>query len=193
MRFLLLLTWALIVAMGVGAGSAYYLIKDDSNLGSVTVGNWQVWPMIGQAEADPYSLALRVRARSIPLGAAEGLAFTAKSIAPGQPLERACSYRLVGQIPRSRIWTLVLTDLDGTPLISQDEPPKLAGVHSKNVVRQADGAVRISIGPQAKPGNWIRQTGSGPFKIILRIYDTELNSTDQFESPDMPQLIQEKC
>ena len=46
--------------------------------GAVTAGAWTAWPTAGSADADPYSLATLARTGEVPLGAGEGIAFTAE-------------------------------------------------------------------------------------------------------------------
>ena len=52
-------------------------------------GAWTAWPHAGSPDADPYSIAMLARTGEVPLGAGEGIAFTAEIDSDGAPLSGA--------------------------------------------------------------------------------------------------------
>jgi hypothetical protein len=99
MRFVIDLAVAIAVALAIGISSAWYAIERGRLFGSVTVGGWTAWPQEGSANADPYSLAMLARTGEVPLGAGEGLAFTATHDSNGDLLSGECDYVIEGQTP----------------------------------------------------------------------------------------------
>ena len=112
MRLILGLVLALTIAVVSGVGSAWYAIEQGQLFGAVAVGNWTAWPGTGSPEPDPYSLAMLARTGELPLGAGEGLAFSATLDRDGEPLSGDCVYVVSGETPAARLWTL--TAYDGT-------------------------------------------------------------------------------
>ena len=78
MRLLLDIVIALVLAIVIGVSTAWYAIEHGFIFGAVTAGAWTAWPTAGSADADPYSLATLARTGEVPLGAGEGIAFTAR-------------------------------------------------------------------------------------------------------------------
>ncbi len=91
MRFLIDLAIAVAIAIAVGVSSAWFTIERGRLFGAVNVGAWTAWPQEGSTDADPYSLAMLARTGELPLGAGEGLSFTATRDSSGAPLRGRCS------------------------------------------------------------------------------------------------------
>jgi len=43
---------------------------------------------------------------------------------------------------------------------------------SQELIRNTDGSFRISVGPRARPGNWLPTGGAERYVLMLRLYDT---------------------
>src|SRR4051812_24851304 len=97
---------AILVATTLGFASAWYAIDHGPLFGAVRVGSWTAHPNAGGESADPYSVATLPRTGEVPLGAGEGIAFTAEKDDAGELLGGACRYRVAGQTPAARLWTL---------------------------------------------------------------------------------------
>ncbi len=164
----LLIVYALLLALGLGLGSAYLAINGDPPFGRVRLGSWQVWPKLGSPEADPYMRAILAHRGDIPIAAGEGLALTATADSEGRRLDSACSYRVGSVVPAARLWTLTLYDEAGHLLRSD---LGRSGFTSAEIVRKANDQFTIALSRTLQPGNWLQLPPSGPFSLVLRLYD----------------------
>lgn len=190
MRFLTDIIVALLVATTLGLATAWYAVENGHQFGSVTVGPWTAWPKAGDADADPYSVAMLARTGEVPLGAGEGLAFTAENDSGGEPLTSRCLYLVAGQTPPARLWTLTAYDATGRLM---SNPARRFGFHSREIVRQTDGSIDIAIAPDVQPGNWLPLGYVDRFKLVFRFYDTPLTASSRIADLTLPRIIKERC
>jgi hypothetical protein len=189
-RYLADLAIALVVAVAVGVSSAWYAVDRGRLFGAVSAGSWTAWPLEGSPDADPYSLAMLARTGEVPLGAGEGLSFTAEADGDGQRLSGSCTYAVVGETPAARLWTLTATDASGRLMVNVAHRP---GFHSREIVREADGSFRIVVSSHVEPGNWLPIGAVGGFKLVLRLYDTPLTTGSQIADLVMPAIERVSC
>ncbi len=189
MRFVLRLLLAIAVALGVGFGLSYYALTDGRLFGAVQVGAWTAWPDSGAPAPNPYTRGHIVRESALQLGRSEGMQFVATADGNGDPLDRACSYRLEGRVPVSTFWTLVAVDSDWTNLAAPDTDGAL---RSSQVVRNNDGSFTIYVGTALRPGNWLELAGEGPFSLALTLYDTTALSGFNADMR-LPSIVREGC
>ncbi len=190
MRFLIDLVIAVAVAVVVGVGSAWYAVSQGHLFGAVTVGDWTAWPDDGTLNADPYALARIARSGEVPLGAGEGLVFTATADDTGAPLFGGCTYTIAGETPAARLWTLTAVDGDGRLM------PNLAhrqGFHSREIVRAANGDFAITASGTVQPGNWLPVGDAPRFDLVFRLYDTPLATGSQLSTLAMPAIRKAHC
>lgn len=189
MRFVLYLLMMIAVALGVGFGLSYYALTDGRLFGVAQVGPWSAWPDVGSAAPNPYTRAHLARQAALQLGQSEGVQFVARTDSNGQPLTRACGYHIGGTTPLTSFWTLSAVDADGINIATPDGP---AAFRSTDIARANDGAIRINIGTQLQPGNWLELTGTGPFSIVLNLYDTAVFSGFS-DDESMPSIVRGAC
>lgn len=190
MRFLIDLAVAIAVAVIVGVGSAWFAVERGTIFGAVAAGGWTAWPQEGSSEADPYTLAMLARTGEVPLGAGEGLSFTATRDADGNPLDGRCDYDVVGNTPAARLWTLTAYDYDGALMANVAGRP---GFHSREVVRETNGDFRIRLSSAVQSGNWLPIGPVNRFKLELRLYDTPLTTGSQLTELAMPAIQKVAC
>ena len=171
MRLLINLAIAIAIAVIVGFGSAALVLDRERMFGAVTRGAWTAWPDTGSADADPYTAAMLARTGEVPLGAGEGLAFSADADDLGGRLTGNCTYRVTGQTPPARLWTLTVYDGDGHLM---ENPAQRTVFHSREILRHENGSFTIAVSRSAQPGNWLPVTTEDRFRLILRLYDTPL-------------------
>jgi hypothetical protein len=164
-----LVAYAIALALLVGFGSAYWVLKGEYPVGSVHVGPWITWPKIGSRDADPYARAVVARSGDIPLGLGEGLAFFAPADNAGRALDTNCAYRVGSVTPQARYWTLTIYDADGRPARTD---LGRSGMTSAEILRRDDGSFVIDLSRTVRPGNWLQLPSSGAFTLMLRLYDT---------------------
>ena len=189
MRFVLYLLMMIGVALGTGFGLSYYALTDGRLFGAVQVGPWLAWPDIGLAEPNPYTRSLLAREAQLQLGQAEGLRFVASTDSADRPLTRACSYRLAGMTPLATAWTLVALDAEGRNVAA---PDSAQAMRSTGLARGNDGAIDIAVGTRLASGNWLELTGTGPFSLVLTLYDTAAFSGFSSDAA-MPAIIRGGC
>ena len=190
MRLLLDLAIAIVIATGLGFFSAWYAIDRGFVFGRVTVSGWTAWPNAGSQSADPYSIAMLARTGEVPLGAGEGIAFTAEADRAGHPLTGRCDYRVLGQTPGARLWTLTAYDEAGHLM---SNAAHRQAFYSRELVRDADGSFRIAVSTTVKPGNWLPIAPVDRFKLVLRLYDTPVTTGSRIAGLAMPEIVQERC
>lgn len=191
LRTALLTLLTLLIAIGGGAASVWYALETSGGLGALTVGGWTAYPQAGTAAADPYSKARVAREAELPLGRAEGLAFSTGRDSANAPLDRNCTYRVEGQIPPARFWTLYAAGPDNAAL-----PPvgtRARAITAEGVVRQPDNAVIVTVGPNPAPMNWLAVSGSGPLQLVLTLYDTPVASNESIADIELPQVLRIAC
>lgn len=191
MRSVLLILAALAVAALTGLGSAYYLTAREPPFGEVRVGPWSAWPQIGAAGIDPYARAVVSRQGALPLGAGEGLAFSAGHDSEGRVLSAACRYRVRGGVPVSRAWTLTVYDADGG---LPANPTGRNGFTSHEILRAPDGSVDIALARAVQPGNWLMLPATEGLHLVLRLYGTSASAmTGAVEVGALPRIERVGC
>lgn len=189
MRFVLRLLMMIAVALAVGFGLSYYALTDGRLFGAVHLGPWTTWPDIGVPTPNPYTRGHIAREAALQLGRSEGLAFVASTDSDGAALDLACTYRLDGRVPVSTFWTLMAIDADWVNLAAPDTD---AALRSSELTR-IDGALQLYVGTALRPLNWLELAGSGPFSLVMTLYDT--TALTGFTSADMvmPSITREAC
>lgn len=190
MRLLINIAIAIAVALIVGFGSAALVLDRERLFGAVTRGAWTAWPDTGSPDADPYTEAMLARTGEVPLGAGEGLAFSADADSAGARLRGECTYRVTGQTPPARLWTLTVYDADGHLM---DNPANRTAFHSREVLRHEDGSFTVAVSRSAQPGNWLPVTTPDAIRLILRLYDTPLAGGSRIGAVVMPAIEKVGC
>jgi hypothetical protein len=190
LRLLIDLAVTILIAATVGFSTAWLAVERGPFFGAVTVGAWTAWPSAGSADADPYSLAVLARNGEVPLGAGEGLTFTAETTTDGEALDGRCSYRITGQTPPARLWTLTAYDSTGRLMVN---PARRSGFHSREIVRLEGGSFVITTSPNVSPGNWLPTAPVERFSLVLRLYDTPLTSGGRAADLVMPDIRMAGC
>lgn len=189
MRFVFYLLVMIAVALGVGFGLSYYALTDGRLFGVAQVGPWAAWPDVGANAPNPYTRGYLARTAAFELGQSEGLQFVATTDSNGQPLTRACAYRIQGKTPLATFWTLVALDEAGVNIAAPDVAPAM---RSSTIARADDGSILINIGTHLLPLTWLELTGQGPFKLVLTLYDTAAFSGFS-STAAMPAIIRGDC
>ena len=189
MRFVLRLLLSITVALAVGFGLSYYALTDGRLFGVAQVGPWHAWPDVGANAPNPYTRGHLARTAAFELGQSEGLQFTATTDSDGQPLTRACAYRIDGKTPLATFWTLVAQDEAGVNIAAPDVAP---AIRSSAIARAADGSIIVNVGTRLLPLNWLELTGDGPFRLVLTLYDTAAFSGFSSDA-SMPSITRGEC
>lgn len=190
MRFILYLLLSALVALGIGLGLSYYALTDGRLAGARQIGPWLTWTETGQPRPDPYTRAYLARRGDLQLGAAEGLQFVAEIDSDGRVLNRACTYLIDGKTPTAVLWTLTAIDMSGRNIAAS---PDLIYLDSNHLSRAADGSAVIRVGRSLSPGDWLEIGGSGPFQLVLNLYDSPVATGLDWSTDEMPSITRERC
>ena len=180
----------LVIALATGFGLSWYALNDGRLFGAYQAGPWTTWLRAGSPSPDPYTRAYLSRTGALQLGLSEGVQFVAATDSDGQPLKRACTYRIDGNTPTATFWTLVPTSSTGATIARPDGPP---GFESARISRANDGSMQLYVSKALRPLNWLEISGDGPFWLVLTLYDTALFSGIGSSETTMPSIIREGC
>jgi len=190
MRSLALFLAGAAVALGLGLWSAWLTVRSPAPIDTISLGAWQAWPNAGTLEVDPYSRARLARNGEIPLGSGEGLMLLALEDDRGGPLVANCEYRIAGQTPPARLWTVTIEDEDGRVVPA---PDGLAALSSDVLLRQPDGSFEIVLARAPRAGNWISTESATRFRIVVRLYDTTARTGTALTTLSMPRIVRDRC
>lgn len=186
-RFFNELMMIAVIAVVVGLGSALFVLEQNRNSGTLVIGPWTATP--DGASDNPYTAAIAAITLDLPLGAAEGIVFTARSDSAGDPLDGDCDYVISGGVLPARLWTLTVYT-DQAELIAN--PAGRTGFHSREILRNADGGFAIAVSTDAQPGNWI-PVAATELVVVLRLYDTTLTTGLAPADRALPTISAERC
>ncbi|WP_305988777.1 DUF1214 domain-containing protein [Roseibium sp. MMSF_3544] len=193
-RTLVLLSIILVSAALIGISSAYLMIEREQPLNAVTIGSWRAYPKAGTSEADPYSVAIYTRGAVIPLASGEGLAMVAREDDRGHLLDPTCIYRISGQTPAARLWTLTVTDGNGRLV---ETLPGRVHLDSQNLLRETDGTFVINAASRPHSGNWLplaaSANASDGLRFVLRLYDAPVTTGAALDGVSLPVIERQGC
>lgn len=188
---LVLVAWATVLGLGLGLGSAWWVLERDYPFGERRAQAWTAWPTIGAPDVDPYARAIIARTGDVPLALGEGIAFHADADELGRALRGECTYAVTGSTPAARLWTLTVYDGRGRLV---DAPQALYGITSAQALRGEDGSVTVTLSPTAQPGNWLQTPENGRITVVLRLYDTPIaGAIGWLEDGAMPRVVRLGC
>lgn len=190
-RVPLLVALSLLIAFGGGLAFTLFALNVTSGFGAIRLGAWQAFPEMQTANADPYAKSHRARAGRLLYGTAEGLVFTASDDDAGGRLTASCSYRISGQSPPARLWTLFIAGNDGAPLASPSGRPST--INSWVVLRNPDSSFTITVSPNANAGNWLALPANGNFRLVWTLLDSPAASNSGLIDLTMPKLEKIGC
>lgn len=188
---LLRLLVTMLAGTALGLAVTYYLLGNGVSFDEVQSGPWTRWPKSGSMDIDPYAHAMLARTAELPLAAAEGLSFFARTDSAGESLKARCDYVMSGQIPSSRYWTVSLYGPTGSII---DNPAQRFGFTSAEILRAADGSFKLTVSRHARPGNWLPVGNVSTFVLVLRLYDTLFDvGMTKAEAAVLPKIVKGHC
>ncbi|WP_424363528.1 DUF1214 domain-containing protein [Methylocystis parvus] len=181
---------AMLGGLALGLLATFLSLNSGYGFNPLRAGPWTAWPSVGGAEIDPYARAVVARSGEAPLGRDQGLAFIASDDSDGAPLDGACEYRIVDPLPTARFWTLSLATPAGALI---DNPTGRYGFSSVDVLRREGGAFEIAVARNARAGNWLSPGEARRFVVMLRLYDTPLDTDAHPDPQSFPKIVKQKC
>lgn len=192
--FRLMLTLAAItIAITGGVLSSRYMINHGSMLSTISYGPWVYWKDAGRRSADPYTRAHFSRNGALRLSSDSAGVYEANSDPEGAYLHSSCDYVLEGPYAHGLWWSLSVFDSRGQ-LISNDADRY--AFTSDTVASNPDGSYIVTLGRDARPGNWLPTGGAGRLVIVFSLLDpaTGLSEEERAERYKMlPEIRRENC
>jgi hypothetical protein len=189
-RFIAEILIVIVIAALGGVGLTYFAAERAPGLVGNRIGAWVALPSIAAQNADPYALAALAAQTELSLSVDDGVAFRAETDDDQQPLSGRCDYLVEGSVPAARVWTLAAYDHAGQVFPNQADRFAFS---SGEVVRDANGTIRIALSAKARPGNWLPLGAGQPFVLFLRLYDTAAGALMARRSLDMPHIRRVRC
>ena len=191
MRLILITLLALILATFVGLGATWVTATRGTDLGTLTIGAWTARPRTGTSEIDPYARASIARSGELPVGAGDGVAFSATADDKKRPLDGRCDVVVSGVTPAARFWTMTLYDPKGRLVANSLQR---YGFTSQEIVRGSDGGFEVRVASRSRAGNWLPTGAIERYVLMLRLYDTPVGvaTRTQRDAP-MPSITTVGC
>jgi len=163
---ILKVTTFLVIAVFGGLISSWYFINHGVAFNTERVGPWVKWTMGGRLQSDPYSLIRLNRNEMLVFASTFVSRYEASFDDDKRRLHSACHYALSGRLPDSPWWSLNVYDSAGRLIPNASNRH---GFNAATVVAAPDGAFRIDLAREARPGNWIPTSRAGRLSIVLEI------------------------
>lgn len=191
MRLILQLLMICVIAAGVGLGLTALAMRHPPALDIIQDGAWVAIAKEGAPEVDAYALAALAHRGEVPHSIADGLTFRARTDDDGNELTGSCTYMIAGPLPPVRLWSLGVYDPAGNRFPNAAER---FGYTNVDAMRDAEGAVQISVSADARPGDWLPVSGSSAFILVLRLYDTTAAAiAGGRAAPELPAIRRVGC
>ena len=180
------------LAVGGGAGTAWYMIEAGSSLSTRTFGPWTAWTVAGRPDADPYTRAHTARNGLLPVSSTLELTFRAKTDSRGGRLTSSCDYTIILQDPEPAWWSLAV--FDGQGRLVQNGAERYA-FNNRTVMREPDGRIAVGVARDARPGNWLPSGRSGRIVLVLTVQDAAFaaNVNDAGQARALPEIQRAGC
>lgn len=159
---------AIALALFGGISSSSYVIDHGWPLTTESHGPWQHWIRQGRADSDPYSRAHLAKSGALRIAADSAGIYEARTDSEGARLHSSCDYVLEGPDMEGLWWSLTVFD-DSGQLIANDAA-RYAFTRDTAAI-SPDGSFIVTLGRDARPGNWLPTSGAGRIVLVLTILD----------------------
>jgi hypothetical protein len=166
-----------VLAVVAGGGSAWWSVRHAAQWGTAA-GPWRVSLMAGSVDAD-----LKTRARIavgglLALNRDETMYYVAATDSAGRALRSRCSYRISGQPPAARWWSLTAYADD---FLLFDDAQHRYSINSATAALDGEGRFTAYAGPSSPAtgapavtpggGRWLPTPGDCGLVLTLRVYN----------------------
>jgi hypothetical protein len=160
------------VALGLGLGSAWWVLKKAPWVNRVIqVGAWRANLQAGSQNADLYTRAGIAVNALLALDRSETMYFVATQDDSGKPLRARCNYRVQGAPPLARWWSITAYADD---MFLFDIAAGHHSLSGSTAQLDAAGQFTLTAGSQETPGtHWLATQGDGGLLLTLRLYNPE--------------------
>lgn len=159
-----------LLAIALGAGSAWLVVRSQLDRGGVSVGVWRTSTLAGSTHADLYTRAVVAVGALLALNREETVYYVATTDSEGRPLRSRCRYRISGPAPDARWWSITAYAEDRFLF---DAPARRYSINGRNAPLDAQGRFALESGP-TPPANgipWLPTPGDRGLSFTLRLYN----------------------
>lgn len=192
---------ALLVALALGVGSAWWIV--DGGLGRIGFGGaaqngaWHTNLAIGSPAADPYIRAAVARQGLLALSKSETIYFTAFTDDSGAALKTNCAYVVSGGKLPARWWSITAYGADHYLIPNKADKYSAA----MNTVTWTNERFLFTVGPEEESasaqGDFVPtgyEGGDGAsFSLTLRLYNPEPEVAAAPQDLTLPTVTKERC
>ncbi|MGD1884800.1 MAG: DUF1214 domain-containing protein [Paracoccaceae bacterium] len=175
------------VIAGWVAGAAAFLWIPNTAYGVVTSiknGSWSTSEAVGTAQAGVLTRAIVARTGLFALSKEETIYYRAVEDSDGVPFDGACRYRVIGDAPQARWWSITIYGADNYLI---ETPENRYSIGSKDV----GGTIDFAIAGDAE-GLWL-PVADGPFSLTMRLYNPVAAVYENLATTPLPAIIREGC
>lgn len=190
---LVLVCAALTIAVATGVQTSRALISHGSPFSTTAYGPWMRWTSAGRADADPYTRAHLMKTGMLRFSSDSAATYEANSDTQGAYLHSSCDYVLEGPYANGEWWSIAVFDSGGN-MIANDA--QRYAFTSDTVAANPDGAYIVTLGRDARPGNWLPTGGAGRIIVVFTLLDpaTGISDTERAERYKLlPEIRRENC
>lgn len=183
----------LMLAVAVGVWSSRYMVARGSPLSADMYGPWQQWRDIGREGADPYTKAHMITTGKLRISADSAGIFEARTDSQGARLHSSCNYVLDGSNMRGLWWSLAVFDARGNLIANDADRYEFT---ADTVAPNPNGSFVVSLGRDARPGNWLPTSGAGRLVLVFTVLDpaTGLSAEERAtRNKLLPVITREGC
>lgn len=183
----------LMLAIAVGLWSSRYMVSRGSPLSVESYGPWQQWTDIGRDGADPYTRAHMISTGKLRISADSAGVFEARTDSQGARLHSSCNYLVEGANMQGLWWSLAVFDSRGRLIANDADRYEFT---ADTIALNPNGSFLVSLGRDARPGNWLPTSGAGRLVLVFTVLDpaTGLSSEERAErNKHLPLITREDC
>ena len=183
----------IVLAAGVGIWTSRLMVSQGSPLSADMYGPWQHWRDVGRSAADPYTRAHLAVTGKLRISADSAGTFEARTDSLGARLHSSCDYVIEGPNMRGLWWSMSVFDANGR-LITNDA--QRYAFTSDTAATNPNGTFLVTLGRDARPGNWLPTGGAGRLVLVFTIFDPATGLSDEARAArnaTLPVIRREGC
>jgi hypothetical protein len=184
---------AVALVLTTGLWSSRTLINHGSAISTDTYGSWRHWRYEGRHDADPYSRAHLSGSGMLRISSDSAGVFEATFDSLGARLHSSCDYVVEGANMGKLWWSMSVFDSRGE-LIANDADRY--SFTSDTAALNPDGSFIVTLGREARPGNWLPTGGAGRLVLNFTILDPATGLSDDARAERnklLPLIRREGC
>jgi hypothetical protein len=184
---------AIALVVSTGVWSSRTMIARGYAVATDAYGPWRHWRSEGRADADPYTRAHLAGSGILRISSDSAGTFEASVDSGNARLHSSCDYVIEGNDMGKLWWSLSVFNTSGE-LIANDADRY--AFTSDTAALNPDGSFIISLGRDARPGNWLPTGGAGRLILNFTVLDPPTGLSDEARAERnglLPVIRQEGC